>query len=182
MSDLRSFLAGSFFMRIVSFPEPPSSSGDGTPAMWTRLENRVNVQLCVSHTQQLSGRYCTLRLIGVGIDIVDLENFRCRLDQGLLEELFLCSEIEYCSSRARPWESYAARFAAKEAVFKALGAGLSQGLRWRDVEIVKEESGGVSVSLTGKALAMAEEMNVKTVNLSVSHTRSSAVALATAQG
>ncbi|MFO8183718.1 MAG: holo-ACP synthase [Candidatus Aegiribacteria sp.] len=123
-----------------------------------------------------------MRLIGVGIDIVDVEVFRSRLDSGMVEELFLPREIGYCSSRARPWESYAARFAAKEAAFKSLGAGLSQGLRWKNVEVVREESGAVCIELSGAALKMAEERNVSVTNLSLSHTRDCAIAIVTMQG
>jgi len=123
-----------------------------------------------------------LRLIGVGIDIVDIDVFRTRLDDGMIHDLFLAGEIEYCSSRARPWESYAARFAAKEASFKALGAGLSHGLRWKDVEIIKEESGAVSIQLNGKALEHAEKKQIKQVHLSISHSGDNAVAIVTMEG
>ncbi len=123
-----------------------------------------------------------MRIIGVGIDIVDIGIFRSRLDDGMVSELFLPGEIEYCSSRARPWESYAARFAAKEASFKALGAGLSQGLRWKNVEIIKEESGAVSVQLNGRALEQANDKQVKHVRLSLSHSGDNAIALVTMEG
>ncbi len=123
-----------------------------------------------------------MRIIGVGIDIVDIGVFRKRLDEGMISELFLPGEIEYCSSRARPWESYAARFAAKEASFKALNAGLSHGLRWKNVEIIKEESGAVSVHLSGNALEQASSRQVKQVYLSISHTRDSAIAIVTMEG
>ncbi len=123
-----------------------------------------------------------MRIIGVGIDIVDIGIFRSRLDDGMVSELFLPGEIEYCSSRARPWESYAARFAAKEASFKALGAGLSQGLRWKNVEIIKEESGAVSVQLNGRALEQARDKQVKQVRLSISHSGDNAIAVVTMEG
>jgi len=123
-----------------------------------------------------------LRIIGVGIDIVDIGIFKSRLDDGMITELFLPGEIEYCSSRARPWESYAARFAAKEASFKALGVGLSSGLRWKSVEIIKEESGAVSVKLNGKALEHAGNLKVKQIRLSISHSGVNAIAVVTMEG
>ena len=123
-----------------------------------------------------------MRIIGVGIDIVDIGIFKSRLDDGMIAELFLPGEIEYCSSRARPWESYAARFAAKEASFKALGAGLSSGLRWRSVEVIKEESGAVSVKLSGKALEQAGNLQVKQIRLSISHSGVNAIAVVTMEG
>ena len=123
-----------------------------------------------------------LRIIGVGIDIVDIGIFRSRLDDGMVSELFLPGEIEYCSTRARPWESYAARFAAKEASFKALGVGLSSGLRWKNVEVIKDESGAVSVQLNGKALEQAGNLRVKQVRLSISHSGDNAIAVVTMEG
>lgn len=123
-----------------------------------------------------------MRVIGVGIDIVDLDIFRARLDEDLIEELFLPEEVKYCSGRARPWESYAARFAAKEATFKALSVGLSHGLRWKHVEILKDESGAVAVRLTGKALQQAQEKEVKEIHLSVSHTKLNAMAVVVMEG
>lgn len=123
-----------------------------------------------------------MKLIGVGVDIVEVKSFRRRLDAGMIEELFLPGEIEYCDSRARPWESYAARFAAKEAVFKALGAGLSQGMGWRCVEVLRDASGRVTVELSGAALDRARELGVGRVEISISHTRDNAIAIATASG
>ncbi len=120
-------------------------------------------------------------LVGVGIDIVDIEVFRSRLDQGMIEELFLPGEIEYCSGRARPWESYAARFAAKEAVFKALNAGLSQGMRWHHVEVLKGEAGQVDILLHGRARELAGKAGVSSISLSLSHTRQNAIAIVTMQ-
>lgn len=115
----------------------------------------------------------------MGIDIVDLAVFRRRLEagDGLAEELFLPAEIAYCSGRARPWESYAARFAAKEAVFKALGRGLSQGLRWKHVEVLRGECGAPGIRLLGEAEAVARELGVDTLQLSLSHSGDNAVAL-----
>ncbi len=122
-------------------------------------------------------------VIGIGIDTVDVVSFRKRLDDPLTEELFLPMEIEYCRSQVRYWENFAARFAAKEAVFKALGAGLSSGLRFRDVEIVKNtETGGISIRLHGKALAVQIERRIERILVSLSHTRINAVALVIAEG
>ncbi len=123
-----------------------------------------------------------MRIIGVGIDIVDIGYFKSRLDDGMVSELFLRGEIEYCSKRARPWESYAARFAAKEASFKALGVGLSHGLRWKNVEVIKDETGAVSVQLSGKALEQARNLQVKQVRLSISHSGENAIAVVTMEG
>jgi len=116
-------------------------------------------------------------IVGIGIDIVDIGRFRDRLDEALIEALFLPDEIAYASSRVRAQESFAARFAAKEAAFKALGAGLSQGLRWHDVEVVREESGAVGLELRGAAREAADGMHVTGCRVSLSHTRDQALAV-----
>jgi holo-[acyl-carrier protein] synthase len=121
-------------------------------------------------------------IVGVGIDIVDLEEFRARLSDDLVADVFLPAEIEYASSRARPWESFAARFAAKEAAMKALGAGLAQGLRWRDIEVVRDAAGQVELALRGAALELSREKGTLSTSLSVSHSARSAVAVVILEG
>ncbi len=120
-------------------------------------------------------------IVGIGVDLVDIDKFRDRLagDTGeeLIAELFLPDESAYAQTQVRSWENFAARLAAKEAAFKALGAGLSQGLRWRDVEVRREESGAVSLALHGKARELAAEKNVKGCKVSLSHSRSMAIAV-----
>ena len=117
-------------------------------------------------------------IIGVGIDIVDLDDFRARLSDALVDELFLPDEVERASSQARPWESYGARFAAKE----ALGAGLADGLRVRDVEVVRRPSGEVGIRLSGRALAVASEKGVASSRVSLAHSGKSAVAVVIMEG
>ena len=122
-------------------------------------------------------------IIGIGIDSVDVLLFKNRLSDELIEELFLPDEIQYCRSQVRYWENFAARFAAKEAAFKALGAGLSSGLRFRDVEIVKlEETGSVSLKLHGRALSIQKEKRINSILVSLSHTKKNAVAIVIAEG
>jgi holo-[acyl-carrier protein] synthase len=122
-------------------------------------------------------------IIGIGIDIVDMEEFRKRLTPALLDELFLSSEKAYSSSLARPWENFAVRFAAKEAAFKALGQGLSQGLSWQDVEVRRDEATGrVWLDLHGRAERLAEEKGVGASCLSLSHNKRSAIAIVIMEG
>ncbi len=116
-------------------------------------------------------------VVGVGIDIVDLDVFRAKLSDDLADELFLPAEIEYCKTQARPWEAFAARFAAKEALFKALGAGLAQGLRWKDVEVVREPSGEPQLKLSGAVLSAARKRSAGRWHLSLTHSRTSAAAV-----
>jgi len=122
-------------------------------------------------------------IIGVGIDIVDVDDFRKRLNDELIDEVFLSGEVEYAVTQARPWENYAARFAAKEATFKALGQGLSRGLRWKDVEVLRNmESGSITLVLRGRALEQAESLGMTSAFLSVSHSRTSAIAVVIIEG
>ncbi|MBU0743632.1 AMP-binding protein [bacterium] len=124
-------------------------------------------------------------IVGMGIDLVDIDGFRARLagspGEALIAELFLPGEIAYAKTQARPWETYAARFAAKEAAFKALGAGLAQGLRWHEVEVVRAESGAVALELRGAARARADEKNVGGCRVSLSHSRAVALAVVVMQ-
>ncbi len=116
-------------------------------------------------------------IIGIGIDIIQLERFQKRLSPELIQELFLPDEIAYCLTQRHNEENFAARFAAKEAVFKALGAGLEQGLRWHDVEVCKEESGAVRLKLNGAAAELASQKNLTHSHLSLSHSRQNAIAM-----
>lgn len=116
-------------------------------------------------------------IVGVGIDIVDLGEFRTRLSDALVRGLFLPDEAAYAASRARPWESYAARFAAKEAAMKALGAGLSQGVAWTDIEVVREATGELGLRLAGRALDVARAKGVTRSWVSVAHSAATATAV-----
>jgi holo-[acyl-carrier protein] synthase len=121
-------------------------------------------------------------IVGAGIDIVDLSDFRRRLDEALIREIFLPAEIAYAESMADPLERYAARFAAKEAVFKALGAGLAQGLRWKDVEVLREDSGRALLRLSGRAEERARELGVREMHLSITHAQREAMAVVILEG
>jgi holo-[acyl-carrier protein] synthase len=116
-------------------------------------------------------------IVGVGIDIVVLDEFRARLSDALVKEIFLPGEIAYAASRARPWESYAARFAAKESAMKALGAGLAQGVAWKDIEVVRGAAGDLDLRLTGRALDVARGKGVTRSWVSVAHSGASAAAV-----
>ena len=102
-------------------------------------------------------------VIGVGIDVVDIERFGESLARtpGLSARLFNPSEA------ARPLASLAARFAAKEALAKALGAPV--GMSWHDAEVVSESSGRPLFEMRGSVLARADELGVVSVHLSLSH-------------
>lgn len=117
-------------------------------------------------------------IAGVGTDIVDLARFGeavRRQGSRFLEKVFTTGERRYCERSARRLEHYAARFAAKEAVLKALGTGWSGGIRWTDVEVVRREGGRVEVKLSGRASELARG---RAMHLSLSHSQGHAVAFA----
>lgn len=123
-----------------------------------------------------------MAVAGIGIDLVEIDDFRKNLSEELISQLFLPDEIRYCRSQVRYWENFAGRFAAKEAVFKALGLGLSSGLRFQDIEVVRcPVKGSVSVRLHGCAGEAAQEKGIDKLSVSISHTRRAAIALAVAE-
>jgi len=120
-------------------------------------------------------------MIGVGLDVVDVERFRTAITRTptLVTRLLTPAERAYCDAARDPTERYAVRFAAKEAVMKALGVGLG-AFEWHDVEVVRAESGQPSLVLAGKAAALADERGVTTWHLSLSHSGLVAEAIAIA--
>jgi holo-[acyl-carrier protein] synthase len=120
-------------------------------------------------------------MVGIGIDAVEVDRFRTALQKrpGLLTRLFTPAEAAYGQRARDPAERLAARFAAKEAVMKALGVGLG-AFAFSDVEVVKAPSGAPSVALSGKAAALAERLGVTGWRLSLTHTHRVAEAVAIA--
>jgi len=115
-------------------------------------------------------------VIGVGIDVVDIDRFGQSLERtpGLLQRLFTEDE------RSRPVASLAARFAAKEAIAKALGAPI--GLAWHDAEVVSEETGRPRFDLRGTVAARAAALGATSVHLSLSHDAGIASAVVVLEG
>jgi holo-[acyl-carrier protein] synthase len=120
--------------------------------------------------------------ISIGVDIVEVPRVErlVREHERVQERLFTRPEIDYCRARGKCYEHMAARFAAKEAVLKALGTGLVTGMRWTDVEVVNEEGGRPRVRLGGEVAAFAAREGVQEVELSISHTSGLALAQALA--
>lgn len=119
---------------------------------------------------------------GLGVDIVEVERMRAilRRTPSFKHKVFSEDECAYCDSKADPAMSYAARFAAKEAVLKALGCGFSQGIGLRDVEVAVDENGKPEAKLYRRAMELYEEKDVREMALSLSHTSSDAIACAIA--
>jgi len=120
-------------------------------------------------------------ITGLGVDIVEIDRMRDALARRprMKERIFSEEERAYCEKRNRPEIHYAMRFAAKEAVLKALGTGFS-GVRFRDVEVVRDERGRPVPKLSGRAAEIAEAAGVVEMHLSLSFTHANAVASAVA--
>ncbi|MGI5839193.1 MAG: holo-ACP synthase [bacterium] len=119
---------------------------------------------------------------GTGIDIVEIDRIErmvARKGDRFLNRVFTVGEIAYCRRSRRPGARLAARFAAKEAVLKALGLGLRR-MKWADIEIIRDELGKPIVRLSGKAAAVAAERGIREIHLSLSHGRDYACAQAIA--
>jgi len=124
-------------------------------------------------------------ILGIGIDLVEisrLERALCRWGDRLTQRLFTPEEWESCASKARQREWSAGRLAAKEAFLKALGTGLAHGIRWRDVEILRGESGEPRIRLAGRAQEIFEEMRMTRAWLSLSHQGGFSVAVVVLEG
>ncbi len=120
-------------------------------------------------------------MIGIGTDVVDIDRFRQALERtpGIRERVFTAAEREYAETRNDPTERYAVRFAAKEAVMKALGAGLGE-VQLRNIEIQRADSGAPSILLHGDAAALAAARGVTHWLVSLSHSDSVAQAIVVA--
>lgn len=114
-----------------------------------------------------------MALIGIGIDAVSIERMRrataaTARGERFRDRVFTEAERRLCQARRDPAECYAARFAAKEAVMKALGAeGIS--MAWRDIEVVRAASGAPSIAVHGRIAARCAELGVRTIHVSLTH-------------
>jgi holo-[acyl-carrier protein] synthase len=125
-------------------------------------------------------------LIGTGVDLIEVERIArsiARYGDRFLHRIYTDYEIAYCNGRGRASaESFAARFAAKEAGAKALGTGISRGVIWSEFQIGREPGGRPVLELRGRAAVLARELGVKTVSLSLTHTGSLAMASVVMEG
>jgi holo-[acyl-carrier protein] synthase len=124
-------------------------------------------------------------IIAIGIDAIEIERIRRAVDHPqwgdrFRRRVFTAGEIAYCVRRARHAESFAARFAAKEAVMKALGSGYGDGVAWRDIEVVRT-SGRPIIALHGGAVDRAAAIGAAHWHLSLTHTAGQALAYVIAE-
>ncbi len=115
----------------------------------------------------------------VGVDLVDVPAFEARFAgrDDTLVEIFTDAELAYCRRQPRPWPHLAARFAAKEALLKALTSGLTGTMRWRDIEIARDPAGTPRLVVTGATGEALGRQGFAARSVSLSHTASYAVAV-----
>jgi len=120
-------------------------------------------------------------VVGLGVDIVEIDRMRTALARRprMKQRLFSQDEQQYCEYKSQPEIHYALRFAAKEAVLKALGTGFN-GMNFLDVEVARDERGRPYPKLTGAADDYAQQVGIVEMHLSLSYTKTTAVASAVA--
>ncbi|MEO7620846.1 MAG: holo-ACP synthase [Chitinophagaceae bacterium] len=118
-------------------------------------------------------------IAGLGLDTIEVERVASKIARGsgFRELVFSAKEIEYCESKANKYEHYAARFAAKEAFFKALGTGWLNGTAFNEVEITNDEKGKPSLGLLGETAQSLAALNIKQVSVSLTHLKTLASAV-----
>ena len=119
-------------------------------------------------------------ILGLGVDICEIARMERALARHptMRERVFTPEEIAYCDSKARPAESYAGRFAAREAAIKALGG--YRGKRWQDISVTRAPSGAPAIRLEGNAKRRADMLGIAQVLVTFTHERTNAVAFAVA--
>ncbi len=119
-------------------------------------------------------------IVGLGVDICEIARMERAISRHptLRDRVFTPEEIAYCDSKARPAESYAGRFAAREATIKALGG--YRGRRWQDISVTRHPSGAPAIRLDGNAKRRADALGVTEVLITFAHEKTSAVAFAIA--
>jgi holo-[acyl-carrier protein] synthase len=125
------------------------------------------------------------QVIGVGTDIIECLRIAQMIDRHgelFIRRVYTDHEIAYCSTKKAATQHYAGRWAAKEAVLKALGTGWVRGISWRDVEVRHKPGGAPTVALRGGAKEVLERSGITRMHISISHCRSHAIAYAIAEG
>jgi holo-[acyl-carrier protein] synthase len=119
-------------------------------------------------------------VLGLGSDLIEIARIGASIERfgdRFLERVFTAEEIAYCRTKKDATESFAARFAAKEAGAKALGTGISRGIAWVEIEVRRERSGRPTLHWSGRALELAVELGVRRTSLSLTHAREMALAV-----
>ncbi len=122
-------------------------------------------------------------IFGVGIDCIEVARMAANVagESAFAAKVFTVRERAYCMARHDPAQHFAARFAAKEAVFKALGTGWSGGMAWQEIEIVHDEGGRPRVEVSGAVAEYVARHGITRIHVSLTHTREVACAFAVAE-
>lgn len=118
-------------------------------------------------------------IVGTGIDLTEIRRIQQSIDRyesRFLDRIYTAGEQAYCLRKRHAAESFAARFAAKEAAAKALGTGISHGVSWLEIEVVREPGGRPALKFHGRAAEISARMGVKRAALSITHTNDLAMA------
>lgn len=124
-------------------------------------------------------------IVGLGTDIVEIVRIGEMIDrhgEAFLNRIYTPDEIRYCQKRKHYNEAFAGRWAAKEAVMKALGTGFIRGIGWQDIEILAEKSGKPFVNIRGGAGEHAKKIGVDNILITISHCKAYATATAIGVG
>lgn len=119
-------------------------------------------------------------ILGLGTDLIEIARVEAslhRFGERFMTRVFTPGEIEYCLRKRQPAESFAARFAAKEAGAKALGTGISRGVSWKEMEVRRFPGGRPTLHWSGRAAEVALVMGVSRTSLSLTHGRDAAMAV-----
>ena len=118
-------------------------------------------------------------IYGIGVDIIEVERIQSLAEKNprFLTRIFTETEITYCTKMKNKYQHLAARFAAKEAFVKAVGLGMSGGMRWRDIGIVNDTLGRPELVIEGRAAERLEELEVRSTHVSLTHTGEHAAAV-----
>ena len=120
-----------------------------------------------------------MSIVGIGLDLVRIDRVRAVADRWkarFLDRLYTPAERRYCMARPSPYASLAGRFAAKEAVLKALGTGWTDGIRWRDIQVLNDRSGRPRATVSGRVKTLMKRAGVTDIHVSLSHDTDYAVA------
>ena len=112
-------------------------------------------------------------IVGTGVDLAEVPRIRASIERfgaRFVDRIFTPAEIAYVERKANRYERYAARFAAKEAGMKAIGTGWKRGVTWQDFEVANLPSGKPTLRLHGVAAAIAANLGVRNISLSLTHT------------
>ncbi|AHF15870.1 holo-ACP synthase [Niabella soli] len=118
-------------------------------------------------------------ITGIGLDVIETERIaeKIQKEQGFRELIFAPEEVDYCEPKTHKYEHYAARFAAKEAFFKALGTGWTTGTAFNEIIVLGDENGKPELKLTGQTAATLQYLSLDKVKISLSHLKNIAAAV-----